>query len=453
MNQSSQLDRHPDAESLSAFAEHALPAQEHKQLLSHLAECSRCRQIVYLAQESAEEIEAPQPVQIPRRRYSSPWFAKWRFVWVPAAVCVALAVARIQFGFMSGRPASGDFVIVESGKSGPTGSVGSATAPTPAARRNDEPRQASVAAKPSLDASKSTISPQNSPQPPRAPVIENLVVRAAPAEELKKKESAGAAPVSGMQNASGQADSGALTATTVDVQSAAPLLTQESPISGTLSAAKVQSMPLTGRNVAAHPKATFAKAGTVARRKAVAAPQPVVISGANTTNTLQTAGPPSHFTVSKSPPPVTKGLGQSAANFSVSAPAISAADEFAARSILFSRLPNGLTAISTAAAHGHLLAIDPTGAVFLSEDYGKTWISVDQTWKGQAVQLRVPQTPAASSVGSFVASQAPAPVDAAVCSTCSSETRSAPAPVFEMVTKTGSVWSSTDGKTWIPKAP
>jgi hypothetical protein len=467
MNQSSQLDRHPDAESLSAFAEHALPEQEHKQLLSHLAECGRCREILYLAQESAGEVETPafQTAPVLRNRYSASWFANWRFVWVPAAVCVAIAVTVVQIHFWRGKPDSGAISIVDSRKSEPALTIGSVSPPVPAAHEDDEPRQTSIAAKPSLDASKSAGFPKNLPQTQPTPVIENFVVREVPPEELKKKSAGAPSPsamqnASGTQNASGQAVSGTMTATTVEVQSEAPLLTQESPISSTLSAAKVQSMPLDGRNLSARQKTSFARAGAAGRQKTAVAPQPVVRSGADTIATQGTAESPSHFTVSKSPAPLTKGLGQSAANFSVAAPSISAADEFAARAILFSRLPNGLTAISTAAAHGHLLAIDPAGEVFLSDDYGKTWRSVEQTWKGQAVQVLAvqaptPQTTEGGPIGSFASAQAPAPVpsDAAVCPTCSRIPKNAPAPVFEMVTKTGAVWISNDGETWTLKEP
>jgi hypothetical protein len=53
MNVKSQLDLHPDAESLNAFAEQALGERERGEILAHLAGCGRCRQVVFLAQEAA----------------------------------------------------------------------------------------------------------------------------------------------------------------------------------------------------------------------------------------------------------------------------------------------------------------------------------------------------------------------------------------------------------------
>jgi hypothetical protein len=42
---------HPDADQLNAFMEGVLPEHERLESLAHLAECSRCRQLVFLAQE------------------------------------------------------------------------------------------------------------------------------------------------------------------------------------------------------------------------------------------------------------------------------------------------------------------------------------------------------------------------------------------------------------------
>ena len=44
MNSNLQLDLHPDADSLSAFAEEALGAAEREQILAHMTQCSRCRE-------------------------------------------------------------------------------------------------------------------------------------------------------------------------------------------------------------------------------------------------------------------------------------------------------------------------------------------------------------------------------------------------------------------------
>jgi hypothetical protein len=50
--------RHPDAEELSAFAEHALPAHEQQATLAHLADCEECRAAVFLARQSGAQEDA-----------------------------------------------------------------------------------------------------------------------------------------------------------------------------------------------------------------------------------------------------------------------------------------------------------------------------------------------------------------------------------------------------------
>jgi len=90
VNSTSQLDLHPDADSLNAFVEQALAMPEREQILAHLAACSRCRQVIFLAQQAAAEAEAPatQPTNQP-----TAWYWNWRLAWVPAtALAAALAL-------------------------------------------------------------------------------------------------------------------------------------------------------------------------------------------------------------------------------------------------------------------------------------------------------------------------------------------------------------------------
>jgi hypothetical protein len=95
MNAKTQLDFHPDAESLNAFAECALVEEERGQIAAHLAICGRCRQVVFLAQAAGteeEKLAAASTKRTERRRGA--WFGNWWLVWAPAAVLatvVALA--------------------------------------------------------------------------------------------------------------------------------------------------------------------------------------------------------------------------------------------------------------------------------------------------------------------------------------------------------------------------
>jgi Carboxypeptidase regulatory-like domain/Putative zinc-finger len=78
---------HPDPDTLSAFVEGVLPEHERAQCLAHLADCSRCREIVFLAQDTPA---APVLGAIPiRRRLPMPLLA--------AAAAVCFAVLGIWF--------------------------------------------------------------------------------------------------------------------------------------------------------------------------------------------------------------------------------------------------------------------------------------------------------------------------------------------------------------------
>jgi Carboxypeptidase regulatory-like domain/Putative zinc-finger len=92
-----QSGQHPDADQLSAFMEHALPAHEREETLAHLATCSHCRSIVALSMPPAEGLPEAPPESVRR-----PWLSGWMMVW-PAGVALAaliLAGIYIRNGFV-----------------------------------------------------------------------------------------------------------------------------------------------------------------------------------------------------------------------------------------------------------------------------------------------------------------------------------------------------------------
>jgi hypothetical protein len=93
MSEHLQSGHHPDADQLSAFVEHALPAHEREETLAHLAVCPDCRSIVALSLPPVEESLTPHPE--PMRK---PWFSGWKLTWPAAAVAalVAVIVAGVQ---------------------------------------------------------------------------------------------------------------------------------------------------------------------------------------------------------------------------------------------------------------------------------------------------------------------------------------------------------------------
>jgi Carboxypeptidase regulatory-like domain/Putative zinc-finger len=88
MSEFLQSGQHPDAEQLSAFIEHALPAHEQEQTLAHLAICPHCRSIVALSMPPVEELPLPTPAR-------RPWLSGWMMVWPVGAALAALVLAGI----------------------------------------------------------------------------------------------------------------------------------------------------------------------------------------------------------------------------------------------------------------------------------------------------------------------------------------------------------------------
>ena len=89
-------------------------------------------------------------------------------------------------------------------------------------------------------------------------------------------------------------------------------------------------------------------------------------------------------------------------------------------------LPNGLEVLSSASADRRIIAIDTTGALFLSEDGGKHWRAVSTQWTGRAVLVRTRQSRTASALLS----------------------RQQQTPQFELVNDKLQTWVSADGNTW-----
>ena len=90
MSELLQSGQHPDADQLSAFIEHALPAHELEQTLAHLAICPHCRSIVALSLPAVEESPVPQAAPV-----RPPWLSGWNLVLPAAAALAALILAGI----------------------------------------------------------------------------------------------------------------------------------------------------------------------------------------------------------------------------------------------------------------------------------------------------------------------------------------------------------------------
>lgn len=83
---------HPDADLLTAFSEQTLTAREREQMLTHLAVCSTCREVVSLASPPVLATVAPQAA-------TNPTFWKWPILrWGAVAASAVIVVVAVSIG-------------------------------------------------------------------------------------------------------------------------------------------------------------------------------------------------------------------------------------------------------------------------------------------------------------------------------------------------------------------
>jgi hypothetical protein len=387
MNSTPQLDLHPDAESLNAFVEQALGAVEREQILSHLAGCGRCRQVVYLAQAAAE-VELPATVAASR-----PWFAGWRWAWVPAAALAAVAALAVTFypwpgGFRTKHAA----MAPEVAKVVPQSEIQAPASVLPEKRSAETARTAI----PPATFKSATKSAQSGVLPPS--LAEGGQLAEAPAGETGAALSfhgESYAPLT----ASGAVGSGS---------------GEEQAIGGQANAALFKPQPV----VAPWPQQTLRK------RRAEALERNAAATPASQANLRAMDSPQTVRTTSFAAAMPRSGAQPAAGNslaVSMKRPMVLTS---ALAGIGGLKLPNGTMPVSAAVASRQTLALDTAGALFLSEDAGLHWEPVTQQWTGRAIEVR--KVKAAS--------------DAA-----------APAEAFELMNEAGLTWTSADGRGWKAK--
>jgi len=432
MNRPNQLDLHPDAESLNAFVEHLLPDEERGDLLSHLAECGRCRQVVFLAQEAADapEREAQRRVfSKAEEKQRRNWLASWRPVWVMAAACVAVCAVwlPLQLRHKQVIPAVNDLAKVQ-----PAAIPDATNYPTRQSVQEQSTMRPSAPVESSRRKTQSSIAPR-------------------PAETARGSASAAKTADKTPQPVQPPAQQIGAATQTVTVQadnltpSSLPALSESIP-----PIAALNQQAIDGKNVQplATPQHTQAFmrsartngviAGTLQAQKAAPA-RP----GQSASATGASAAVSSNLALDAS-------LAQNAG-----IDALSTEDAAAARNAMHIVLPSGQTPVSTASLQHRLLAIDGAGALFLSNDDGKTWELVAPQWTGHAVTLRArPNTSGASSLDTLGKQAADNTLPPSATGAASGDAvggpvaQQAPAAIFEIVNDSGSIWTSVDGKTW-----
>ncbi len=88
---------HPDTDQLNAFVELSCPSTSvSRVVLAHIAACSRCRQVIYLAQEAASETGQAVPALVaapPPSVHRQSWLTNRGMGWVALASAAAFAIA------------------------------------------------------------------------------------------------------------------------------------------------------------------------------------------------------------------------------------------------------------------------------------------------------------------------------------------------------------------------
>jgi len=441
MKTTPQFDLHPDAESLNAFVEQALPERERGQVTAHLAECGRCRQVVYLAQELAEGVEtattaslAGQPVAAqPAGKRSRTWFGGWRLAWIPATALAAVAgvVVVVQMRHVVPAPGSGQEVAK--------------VAPPPELRtkrdgdagKSPEAPTVSSPAKMPVEKKALSITGRN--------VSNSQLDEAVPAAPPPVATDAAVAAHDEPNGASGQPGAIAQGFITQAPTVHGPSTQSQQVWHGSQQAVPyppAPSAPATGTMNSTGADAVQAKANGTADAKSAEA----VANAVTVVEQSSAALPVIHQELRPNPP------GASAEDFQ-------GARKQAARAALATKavrlkLPSGLATASLAMGMHRTLAIDSGGAVFLSEDGGMNWKPVTRPWTGQPVLVRFRELPQANNAG--LAKQAiggpvnktNAPNGMSTGAIAGSLTLTG---TFEIVTDSGQVWMSADGDDWKTK--
>jgi hypothetical protein len=395
MNQNSQLGLHPDAESLNAFAEQALAEREREQILAHLAACSRCRQIVCLAQAAAAEQETA--AEAPKARsavWPGAWLRSWRIAWVPVAVLAAIVTLAV---FVHQRRMD-------------TGSKLARIEPQAA------PQNVGNLAKPSTPLQKAETAPLPVPVRSAAKSL-NPTAPAVASEPLPQHFSTSAPHLSQAASIELPNSGHELAALPPDASNPEALthgvVVQFKP-EAAVSARELQLALGTAQSHAAARAMPSARGSETQGRRILASTAPAqqyetkaaILGPIEVSRQSLMAGIPSiHLTKTTA-------------------------------------LPSGLPAVSTAISRHCVLAIDQAGELFQSEDFGGHWAHVDRQWTGRAVTVHLrsnKENKAADPTGAGVEQSE---------SASGAEVISLSAATFELVNEDGKVWVSRDGKTW-----
>jgi hypothetical protein len=369
MSELLQSAQHPDADQLAAFADHALPAHEREQTLTHLATCAVCRQLVFLSQVE-EPVEVVQPVAVKK-----PWFAGWNLLWAATAALAGLVVLSVHLRH-----------IAPGGSVEPTVAIATEPLPIPAA----PPLAPAVPSQAIVPAAKTA---------PR--VVTKVPEVVAPAAAAAGTSLNGGLQQQGMAiQAQDQSSLGLVR--NRDKKSSVPLggpmVSQQQQMLGAAGAPVAQKYvqaPIVLTQAApppSAPKPAATMGGMGIARATPTAPQvaPPVAVTLGTTMRAAAAAAPAPAERKAAPQPAVPSAAQTVEVGSLSDMAASSGISLDAAPVSASvlpELPSGKATVSRVSNGSRTVALDTTGALFVSKDGGGHWSAVKAQWPGRAVRV------------------------------------------------------------------
>jgi hypothetical protein len=403
---------HPDADLLSAFVEGVLPEHARAQCLAHLAECSRCRDLVFLTQETRVVPTTPILVPSPARRR---WLRPMPLLAVAAALCVALLGAWLYLRSKTGAPPRELAAEVSPAPSSTPDHPAEITPKpvppktTPRARRRiqQEPTP-EVPAVPPTTVPETPRPPQTSPSPAQAESVKDTS-RSTPQAIIPEPkspaitvqaEAASATPSSGISGIVTDPSGAVVPTATVQLRQ---LATNRTSSTQTDQSGEFKFTGLApGQYELQISRPGFRQ--TIQRvdlhPQEVAAVKPRLDVG-STTETVEVSA--------------------ASSTIQTESAEVSNSRRKRAAPVQPRPLPSKLPVETMATDHKIILAVDTGGALFFSGNSGKSWKSVKRQWTGKIVSLAAPP-----------------------------ELPEAGTAKFQLTTDSGAGWLSRDGRRWYP---
>jgi hypothetical protein len=404
---------HLDADSLSAFVEGVLPEHERAQCLAHLAGCSRCREVAFLAQVTPVAPAAPVLVPAPLRQL---WFRPLPLLAAAAAICVALLGTWLYMRSRTGAPSRELAARITQVPSSMPGKPSKTEPPqpvvrksTPLAARRGQPEPAGK--KPPPASVKAPEAPRTAPLPP-----ESASRASVSTPQVNVPPPPSPAPVVIQTEVASAAASAGISGTVTD------------PTGAAVPQAAVQLRQLAGNstiNARTDPAGQFRFAGLAPGQYElqITAPGFRLTSQLVEVRAQEVAAVKSELQV---------GSVAETVEVTSAAPTIQTESTSVSSSSRRKRaappeprpLPSKLPAETIVTRGKVMVAVDSAGALFYSGNSGKGWKAVKPQWSGKIVDLVTPP-------------EVP-------------EARSAQ---FQLTTDSGSDWLSRDGRHWYPAPP